>query len=173
MNLKNIYTSRLLLIPVTLEITKSLLDGNNKELEKLGIIADGQWPTEDTMDILPSIYITLEKDKLPSGFETWMIVKKDSMQVVGDIGFHGKPSEKGEVEVGFGLVEQARGVGYGFESLKAMIDWLQFQNSVKIIKAECLISNTPSAKILTKVGMREVKRNHDLIFWELVKPESK
>ena len=98
-----------------------------------------------------------------------MIVKKDDMQVVGDIGFHGKPNEEGEVEVGFGLVEQERGKGFGFEALKAIINWLSSQDSVKFIRADCLIINKPSARILEKVGMREINRDPTLIYWELIK----
>lgn len=37
MNLKIIYTERLILSPVTLAITKSLIDGNCCEIKKLGI----------------------------------------------------------------------------------------------------------------------------------------
>ncbi|MCY6485455.1 GNAT family N-acetyltransferase [Clostridium aestuarii] len=170
MNLRNIHTDRLMLVPVTLEITKSLIDGSNKEVEKLGIKLDKKWPTEDTMDILPIINNSLEKNKIPSGFETWMIVNKDNMKVIGDIGFHGKPNEKGEVEVGFGLVEHERGKGFGSESLNAIMDWLSFQESVKVIKAECLISNKPSARILEKARLKEINRDSELIYWEFVKP---
>lgn len=170
MNLENIHTDRLIIVPVTLEITKSLLNGSSKEIEKLGIKTDKKWPTEDTMDILPIINESLEKDKIPSGFEFWMIVKKDNMIVVGDIGFHGKPNKKGEVEVGFGLVEQERGKGLGFEALRAIMNWLNSKENVKVIKADCLISNKPSARLLEKVGMKEINRDHDLIYWELIKP---
>lgn len=157
-------------VPVTFEITQSLLDGSSKEIEKLGIKTDEKWPTRDTMHILPIINESLEKDKVPSGFEFWMIVKNDNMQVVGDIGFHGKPNKKGEVEVGFGLVEQERGKGFGFEAVKAIMNWLNSQDSAKVIKAKCLISNKPSARILEKVGMKEINRDHNLIYWELIKP---
>lgn len=171
MSLKNIQTARLILIPITLEITKSLIDGSSKEVEKLGIKTDEKWPTEDTMDILPIIKKSLENYKIPSGFETWMIVKKDNMQVIGDIGFHGKPDEKGEV--GYGLVEHERGKGIGFEVLRAIIDWAISQNSVKVIKADCLINNKPSARILEKVGMKEINRDDQLIHWEIIKPVCK
>ncbi|MDD3224894.1 MAG: GNAT family N-acetyltransferase [Clostridium sp.] len=169
MILKNIQTTRLILIPITLEITKSLMSGSSKEVEKLGIKIDSKWPTADTKDILPIICKSLEKDKIPSGFETWMIVKKDNMQVIGDIGFHGKPDEKGEVEVGYGLVENERGHGIGFESLKAIMDWVISQKNVKVIKAECLLDNKPSKRILEKVGMKEINRDQNLIYWELTK----
>jgi RimJ/RimL family protein N-acetyltransferase len=158
-----------MLVPVTLEITKALISGNNEGIEKLGIKTDKKWPTEDTIDILPIINNSLEKDKLPSGFEFWMIIIKDTMLVIGDIGFHGKPDEKGEVEIGYGLVEHERGKGFGFEALNAIMDWLSFQETVNVIKAECLIDNKPSTRILQKVGMKEVNRDHSLIYWEFVK----
>lgn len=173
MTLKNIYTDRLILIPVTLKITKSLLEYSTKEIEKLGIKTDEKWPTEGTMDILPIINRALEKDKIPSGFEFWMIVNKNNLLVIGDIGFHGKPNEKGEVEIGYGLSENARGKGFGFEALKAIMDWLNYQDNVKTIKADCLISNIPSARILEKVGMKEINRDQELIYWEFIKPLSK
>lgn len=170
MSLNNIYTVRLILVPVTLNITKSLIEGNKNEIEKLGFVVDMHWPTQDTQDILPIINDTLEKNKIPSGFEFWMIVKKDNMSVIGDIGFHGQPNEKGEVEVGYGLVEHERGKGYGFESLKAIMDWLNTMDSVKVVKADCLINNIPSARILEKVGLREVNRDKEFIYWEYIKP---
>jgi len=168
MNLNNIITDRLILVPVTLEITKSLMVGDIKEIEKIGISTDEKWPREDTLDILPIINKSLEDYKVPSGFEFWMIVKKENMQIFGDIGFFGKPDEKGEVEIGFGLVEKEREKGFGFEALKAIMDWALSQDSVKAIKANCLINNKPSARVLEKVGMSEINRDHDLIYWELI-----
>jgi len=50
--------------------TLAQADGSNKEIEKLGIKTDKEWPTEDTMDILPIINKSFEKDGIPSGFET-------------------------------------------------------------------------------------------------------
>jgi len=169
MALTNIHTDRLMLVPVTLEITRALLDGNSSEIEKLGIRTDKRWPRRETRDVLPMINRSLEKDGIPSGFEFWMIVKKDNMHVIGDIGFHGKPNEKGEVEVGFGLVEHERAKGFGSEALTAIMDWLSSQESVRLIKATCSISNKPSARILEKVGMKETSRGQDLIHWEFVK----
>lgn len=169
MNLKNINTNRLILIPVTLEITSSLIAGSSAEIERLGITTHKNWPTEDNKDILPIINKSLEQHKIPSGFEFWMIVKKDSKEVIGDIGFHGRPDEKGEVEIGYGLVEAERGKGYGFEAARAIMDWTIAHEEVKVIKADCLIDNIPSVRILEKLGMREINRDNELIYWELKK----
>lgn len=168
MILNNLNTERLTLIPINYEIASSLLDNDKSVLNRIGLEADVNWPTEDTMDILPIIQRTL-RDSLPSGFETWMIVNKETCCVIGDIGFHGKPNEKGEAEVGFGLASGERGKGYGFEALKAILSWAVGQQTVKTIIADCLIDNKPSARILEKAGMRETKRDEKLIYWEYVK----
>lgn len=173
LNLKNINTKRLILVPLTLELTKSLMLGQNEELEKLGIKQNEKWPTEDTYDILPIIAESLEQTKVPTGFETWMIIRNDNNQVIGDIGFHGKPDENGEVEVGYGLVEDERKKGFGFEALEAIMTWAISQSNVKIIKADCLIDNIPSARLLEKVGLKEINRDEELIYWELIKPIQK
>ena len=60
--------------------------------------------------------------------------KKGQYAIVGDIGFHGNPNEKYEVEIGFGLVEHERKNNFGFEALKAIINWAISHSSVKIIK---------------------------------------
>ncbi len=165
--LKNIETEHLVMIPVTLDITRSLLIDQHDVLEKYGLVSHAMWPTSDTKDILPIINRVLEESLEPSGFEFWMVVKKDKMMIIGDIGFHAKPDSEGVVEIGFGFVEHERGKGYGSEALFGIMDWLSHQESVKVIKADCLIDNKASVRLLEKIGMKEVYRNETYIFWEM------
>lgn len=165
MKMNNILTERLILIPVTLEVTRSLLDASHDEIHKLGFVADEMWPTSDTKDILPIVNRALEQNPETSGFEFWMIVKKDGNKIIGDIGFHGKPNAAGEVEVGFGFVETERAKGYGFEALSGIMEWLGTQVNVSAVKSDCLISNKPSIRILEKAGLKEIFRNEEYIFW--------
>jgi RimJ/RimL family protein N-acetyltransferase len=166
MSLNSINTKRLILLPITREITASLLDKKTNEVEELGLCTDGSWPTADTMDILPIIYETL-KESEPSGFETWLIIRKDNNHIIGDIGFHGKPDETGGAEIGYGIVEAERSKGFGFEALQAIVDWAVSQKSVNALKAECLIENTASARILEKAGMCEIRRDKELMYWQI------
>lgn len=165
MKIQNIVTERLTLMPVTLEMTRELLIGKQDSIKAHNIVCDEKWPTSDTKDILPIINSTLEKNGDPSGFEFWMIVENEEKKIIGDIGFHGKPNEAGEVEIGFGFVERQRSKGYGFEALTGMMNWLEHQEEVKVIKADCLIDNHASVRILEKSGMKEVFRNQSYIFW--------
>jgi len=169
MSIKNIPTDRLILIPITLEIIKELINGSGRTIENLGIEKHRNWPTADTKDILHIFCNRLKECNRPTGFEFWMIVKKDSNTIIGDIGFKGQPDEDGATEIGYGLVEEERGKGFGLEALKAMIAWALSHENVKTVKAECLIENNPSARILEKAGMKEVDRDDELIYWEISK----
>lgn len=152
-------------MPITLEITASLLENQTNVIKNLGLIKDADWPTADTMDILPLIYETLNKAE-PSGFETWLIVRKDTKQIIGDIGFHGKPNEQGEAEMGYGVIEKEWGQGFGFEAVKAIFSWAVTKGKVNVLKAASLLDNTRSARILEKIGMREVRRDNELRYFE-------
>lgn len=169
MRLSNLSTDRLILIPMTLEITKTLMEENTIEVEKIGLKTDENWPTQDTKDILPMVKSDLEKLIIPTGFECWMIVKKDDMRIIGDIGFKGQPDKNREIEVGYGLVEKEKGKGFVTEALCKILDWAFSQKNVDIIKADCLISNMASIRVLEKVGMKETNRDNELIYWELHK----
>lgn len=169
MNIKKIYTDRLVLVPITYEIIDSLLNKDSLKLEDMGLITNESWPTGDTMDILPVLKAQLKNTRTITGFEIWAIVKEESSIIIGDIGFKGQPNEKGVVEIGYGLVKEERKKGYGSEAVKAMVEWALNNEKVQCIKADCLINNIPSIKILEKVGMIEIMRDNDLIYWELRK----
>ena len=171
MAIKNIETERLTLMPITLYITKGLLDGDKSVLGKYGLKADDQWPTADDYDILPILYQSLKKDREPSGFETWMIVNKTDRRVIGDIGFYRKPDEHGAVEIGFGMAEGERGKGYASEALAAMMDWLCAHAKVKTVKASCHTQNLTSARMLKKAGLKETNRDKELIHWVFIRDD--
>ena len=87
-----------------------------------------------------------------------MIVKKDSMIVIGDAGFKGKPNANGEVDIGYSIIEKEQEKGYGFETAKKLTDWAFSQREVHFVTASCSINNIASARILEKIGMQEIVR---------------
>lgn len=169
MALESIHTERLILIPVTYPITSDLALGNTRKLEELGLLTNGRWPRTDTLDILPFVNQAFEVNPEATGFEFWMMVLRDSMTIIGDIGFHGIPDDQGTVEIGYGLIEEEQRKGYGFEALQAMIDWATSQEQVTAVRADCLSTNVPSIRILEKAGLKRTHRDRNMIYWELEK----
>ncbi len=173
MEIHNIITDRLVIIPMTYSMVGSVIRGHYSVMEKLGIHLNGKWPLQDTLDILYFINDNMDKNDQISGFDVWMIVKKDDMTIIGDAGFKGEPDEKGEIEIGFGLVEDERRKGYAYEAVNALIEWASQNSAVRVIKADCLIDNIGSINILKKCEMREINRDNELIYWmRMSKPSS-
>ncbi|HCB05808.1 MAG TPA: N-acetyltransferase [Nocardioides bacterium] len=79
--------------------------------------------------------------------------------VVGSIGFFGPPEPANdgvpETEVGYGLVEDARGAGVATEALTALLAGAD-RAGVRI-RASVLPDNTPSIRVLAKCGFTELR----------------
>lgn len=82
-------TPRLILIPYTIEICQSILRSDYTHLEALSLKKGISWPDHEVLDTLPRIINNLNKVASPTGFESWMIIKKDTLEIIGDLGFKG------------------------------------------------------------------------------------
>ncbi|NRQ51917.1 GNAT family N-acetyltransferase [Brevibacillus sp. HD1.4A] len=166
---KRITTERLVLTPFTKSSAESILRGNFDELLVDGYRLGNGWPDEDAIETLPKIIKNLELVGEPTGFESWMIVKKDGNTIIGDAGFKGRPNELGEVDIGYGIIRQERKQGFGVEAAKGLVKWAFSQAEVKAITARCLIHNADSARILEKLNFQETARDGEMIYWSLMR----
>ena len=83
--------------------------------------------------------------------------------VVGSIGFFGPPPPAAdgvpEAEVGYGLVEGARGAGVATEALTAALDAADAAG-VRV-RASVLPDNAPSIRVLAKCGFTELRGSNE------------
>ena len=165
-----IHTNRLILIPFTLEVTKALIAGDTSILPKLGLQLTSFWPDQEAIDTFPKIIKNLELVQEPTGFESYMVVHRESMTVIGDAGFKGLPNADGEVDIGYAIIEQAQNRGYGLETAKGLTNWAFQQPGVKAVTARCLLDNAPSARVLVKLGMQQVSTTEEFIRWKIANP---
>ena len=86
------------------------------------------------------------------------VVRRFDGLVIGSIGFFGPPSE-GEVEVGYGLVEYARGRGVATESLRALL--AQTDGLGVRVRAAVSPENAPSLRVLAKCGFTELRGSNE------------
>ncbi len=162
-----IETDRLILIPITIDFIKVIQKGEFEKLDNFGLTKSEFWPHNDILRILPIYEKQLEILDKPTGFEVWIIVKKENMSSIGDLGYKRLPNENGEVEIGYCVVENERKKGYCFEAVKALVQWGLTNKNVTKIKANCFASNGGSKRILEKLGMVQFKTEEELLFWEL------
>ena len=108
---------------------------------------------------LPSVRGALERIVTAEGtglelqpFFAYVIVRRSDGLAVGDAGFHGPPSEDGEVEIGYALVPCARGTGLAGEATRLLVEWARAQPGVRTVAARVEPTNTPSRRLLERLG---------------------
>jgi ribosomal-protein-alanine N-acetyltransferase len=166
---KIIFTNRLILIPFTTEICVEISNKNFEIIENMGLKNNKIWPDADMLETLPKIISNLSKVKAPTGFESWMIIKKENNEIIGDIGFKGLNKLNNSCDIGYGIIKTERRKGYAEESTKSLINWaLKTDPSIKIT-ASTLIDNESSIKLLQKLFFIEINRDQNFIYWKLEK----
>jgi RimJ/RimL family protein N-acetyltransferase len=110
------------------------------------------YPFSGTLSAADS-FATRTPDRMRPGFGMYQIVRNDEQLVVGDIGFHRAP-EHGTVEVGFGLIQSARGLGLAKDALRTLCAWALQQDGVDQIVATTTKVNLPSRAVLESCGFR-------------------
>ena len=165
--MENIITDRLLLIPFTKEIANIILSGDFTKLIEMGFHLGKGYPDEETLDTIPKILHNLNLVQEPTGYESWMIVLKEDMTIIGDIGFKGMPNHRGTIDIGYGIIDSERKKGFASEATHELIKWAFSNPEVRVITAKCLLDNVDSSKILTKLNFNEVGRDSRMIHWEL------
>ena len=98
-----------------------------------------------------------------------MIIKNDTLEIIGDLGFKGFNYEKRNIDIGYGIIKEERGNGYTEEATKALIKWAFTKDIVREITARCLIDNISSIKLLKKLNFDVTKNNNEMIHWSLQK----
>ena len=165
---KIILTNRLILIPFTIKICNDILNNNFETIECLGLKRGKNWPDSDTLETLPKIISNLSKVFLPTGFESWMIIKKETNEIIGDIGFKGLNKLNNNCDLGYGIIESERRKGYAEEAAKSLINWVLNNDSSITITASTLIDNENSIKLLQKLNFIEIIRDEILIYWKFL-----
>ena len=81
------------------------------------------------------------------GFTSWIFIEKSTNQVIGDGGYKGNPDSRGEIEIGYEIIESKRQKGYATEAIEALLEWTLTQDEVKSIIAKCHMQKHPFPKL--------------------------
>jgi RimJ/RimL family protein N-acetyltransferase len=102
----------------------------------------------------------------------FVLVRHEDGRAIGSIGFHSAPDEEGRVEIGYDLVEGARGHGYATEALRALAGWALERDDVRVLFATVERGNAPSRAVVSRAGFRKVSEDEELFAYELRGGES-
>jgi ribosomal-protein-alanine N-acetyltransferase len=167
LKIDKLITERLILIPFTIQVCKNLLNDDFSDLENYHLKKGKSWPDSDVIETLPKIINNLSKVEAPTGFESWMIIKKETLEIIGDLGFKGFNYNEDNIDIGYGIIKEERRKGYAEEAVKEIIKWAFSNEIVKEITANCLAENTNSINLLTKFNFIELRTENEMIYWNL------
>ncbi|MCX4906584.1 GNAT family N-acetyltransferase [Streptomyces sp. NBC_00878] len=117
-------------------------------------------PFEGTRDAAGMLTKAYEAGVHRPEWGVFVLVRRADGRAVGGMGFHGAPDEDGRVEVGYDLVESARGHGYATEALRALAAWALSRDGVTSLFATVDRANSPSQDVLTRAGFTQVTTEH-------------
>lgn len=87
----------------------------------------------------------------------WLIVQLEPALPVGWISLRINDRAPHVGEMGYSLIEEARGHGYASEALHAVVDQAFVDSDLDELQACCIPENTPSRSVLGRTGFREIR----------------
>ena len=150
-----IVTTRMRLLPTTIALARAEMTDRAEFARLLSATVPEEWPPEILADALPVFleWIVATPDQV--GWFVWYAViespatEPDILAASG--GFKGPPQE-GTIEIGYSVLPQFQGQGFATEMVRALIDWAFAQPGVLRIVAETTEDNTPSVRLLNRLG---------------------
>src|SRR3954452_19196860 len=149
-----ISTPRLMLVPLTPPLLRAVADGALDEVERqLEAPVGAGWE-----DGVPAEYRLRQLAADPSE-QPWLVravVALTPRRVVGSVGFHAPPDDRGRVEIGYDIVAGERRDGYAREAARALIAWAWSTGRAQTCVASIGPANAPSLAFIRSLGFRPV-----------------
>ncbi|KOG33986.1 GNAT family N-acetyltransferase [Streptomyces resistomycificus] len=118
-------------------------------------------PYEGTLEAAGMMLKAYEAGVHRPEFGLFALVRHSDGRAVGGMGFHGVPDEEGRAEVGYDLVEGARGNGYATEALRVLCAWALARDDVRSLFATVEPGNAPSQAVIARAGFVRVSEELD------------
>ncbi|NUP08544.1 MAG: GNAT family N-acetyltransferase [Polyangiaceae bacterium] len=154
-----LYTARLELVPVTVEVVEAILAGQRERAEALlHARCPVSWPNRALIE--RAFYASLDAIRADPERRLWgdrvMITLESPRRIVGSVIFHGAPDEEGSVEVAYGVEEESQRRGYATEATRASVGWALEQPTVHVVRAATPPWHIASQKVLERCGLTRV-----------------
>lgn len=149
-------TERLRLLPLSSSAIDALLTGDAARLRELtgATFPAPVRPPPLTEGVLPMVRERVAADTSQEGWWTWVVVRKDTREAVGSVGFGGGPDGDGAVMVGYATYPNVEGRGYATEAAGALVGWALGHHDVARVCASMPPDNGAAIRVAQKIGMR-------------------
>jgi ribosomal-protein-alanine N-acetyltransferase len=157
-------TARLELRPLPAKVATALQVDREEAARLLGATLSPDWPQPDLVDLLPGQAALGLRDEQ---FGIWVLVERETSNVIGDAGFLGGPDADGLVEIGYSVIPAARRRGFATEAAGALANWALRRPDVRAVLAACDQDNTPSVRTLERLGFTRTGERDGKVHWRL------
>jgi RimJ/RimL family protein N-acetyltransferase len=155
-------TQRLDLHPFTVEEAQRVVAGDPADADRWA----PDYPMEDELDPLRSFIARVVSGAEPHPYTMYRIDEAASGLAIGGLGFFHEPNTEGITELGYGLVETARGKGYATEALLVALQIARTAGAKAVI-ADTAVDNFKSQKVMLKAGFVEQSRTTELVYYSI------
>jgi [ribosomal protein S5]-alanine N-acetyltransferase len=164
-----IETERLHIFPLTIPQLELYLQANHK-LEKLLDLAYTGRTVSPYVKASVTQY-TLPKMKAATGMDYlfytfWLVVEKQSRNIVAELGFKGPPLGAGHVEIGYGTMPAMQKKGYMTEAVGGILKWAAQRPDISHVLAETHSINAASIRVVQKNGFHQYEKRGDMLWWK-------
>lgn len=163
-------TSRLRLVPLTREELLALVASENAPLRIAGAAIDPQLVDAPAERAIRMKLAKMERARVEEHpwLIYWLAVLQSEERGIGLLGFKGLPSGDGDVEIGYGIAPVYQGRGLTTEAASRLIEWAFVDPRCRAVCAIGVRSgNEASERVLTKLGMRLVRRDETGSDWRV------
>ena len=158
-------TSRLLLIPASIESLRAELKSN----DELGKVIDADIPAAWPPDLYDADAVNWTINALASGRSgaDWTLYYLTRLNdgakptLIGAGGYKADPDETGTVEIGYGVLPEFQRQGFANEAVEAMLEFAFSDTRVRRVIAHTLEHLAPSRGVLEKAGFDFVGAGND------------
>lgn len=84
-------------------------------------------------------------------FVRWIVLRSTG-EIIGSTSFHGAPDSVGMIEIGLGIQESFRNMGFAKEALLGMWRWALNYPEVKVLRYTVSVENSPSIRVIESFG---------------------
>lgn len=173
-----LHTERLELIPGTIDLANAAIEDPRTLGEMLNAIVPPSWPPI-YLDAKALQFFIDRLSNAPEQENWWLyfIVLENGptgRTLIGSAGYFGPASEDGTVEIGYGIVDDQRRMGYASEAVRGLLARAFNFPEVRRVIAHTYPALIPSIGVLKKCGFKLVGDGAEegTIRFELLKDEA-